>query len=77
MADELLQSEEFRSKHASHGMLAIEFQQAMVWTSKMKNYLATQADVDFMYMKMLGREAETSSYVPPVPEVDYCCFLAL
>ena len=58
ISDELLQSQEFRSKHGSGG---VEFEQARVWMEKMGQFHAAAEDVDYLYQKLLGRSPDPSA----------------
>jgi hypothetical protein len=60
IADELLQSNEFRSHHQEDGV-AVEFEQGFVWNEVMSRYLIAKEDVVYMYHKLLDRDIDAAA----------------
>jgi hypothetical protein len=62
IADELLQSEEFRKQdHNGSKDTPVEFAQAVAWRDAMSKHLVAEEDVFYMYRKLLGRAPDSTA----------------
>eukprot|EP01052_Picozoa_sp_SAG31_P029953 SAG31_NODE_3028_length_4768_cov_5.420433_5_plen_88_part_00 len=58
IGDELLRSEEFRSKRVEEGLAVT---QAAKWQDIMSVYPAQLSDVEYLYGKLLGRDVDSDT----------------